>query len=176
MGSFRRGIRIFRSQDVIPSSKASFLGKAYPIKIWDFLGKAYPTTFILLFLNITITLSAGELKINVTNIKINIGSIHYALYDDPRFFPDEEGKIDGGNKRIDEVVANGILIKELNESYYAVAIYHDENSNKKFDTFLSLPKEQYGFSNNAPVFLAHRTLKMQQFLLNKIKPLKLRSS
>ena len=89
--------------------------------------------FILLFLNITITLSAGELKINVTNIKINIGSIHYALYDDPSFFPDEEGKIDGGNKRIDEVVANGILIKELNESYYAVAIYHDENSNKKFD-------------------------------------------
>lgn len=109
--------------------------------------------FILLFLNITITLSAGELKINVTNIKINIGSIHYALYDDPSFFPDEKGKIDGGNKRIDEVVANGILIKELNESYYAVAIYHDENSNKKFDTFLSLPREQYGFSNNAPVFL-----------------------
>ena len=42
--------------------------------------------------------------------------------------------------------------EELNESFYAVAIYHDENSNKKFDTFLSLPKEQYGFSNNAPVF------------------------
>ena len=38
--------------------------------------------FILLFLNITITISAGELKINVTNIDNNIGSIHYAVYDD----------------------------------------------------------------------------------------------
>ena len=108
--------------------------------------------FILLFLNITITISAGELKINVTNIDNNIGSIHYALYDDASAFPDKEGKINGGNKRVDEVVANGILIKELNESYYAVAIYHDENSNKKFDTFFSIPKEYYGFSNNAPVF------------------------
>ena len=27
-----------------------------------------------------------------------------------------------------------------------------ENSNKKFDTFLSIPNEHYGFSNNAPVF------------------------
>ena len=108
--------------------------------------------FILLFLNITTTISAGELKINVTNIENNIGSIHYALYNDPSVFPDEEGKIHGGNKRVNEVVANGILIKELNESYYAVAIYHDENANKKFDTFLSIPKENYGFSNNAPVF------------------------
>ena len=54
--------------------------------------------------------------------------------------------------KVEEVIADGILIKELNESYYAVAIYHDENSNKKFDTFFSIPKEYYGFSNNAPVF------------------------
>ena len=108
--------------------------------------------FILFLFNITMTTTAGELKINVKNIVNNIGSIHYALYDDPNFFPNEQGKIHGGNKRVEEVIANGILIKELSESYYAVAIYHDENSNKKFDTFFSIPKEYYGFSNNAPVF------------------------
>ena len=108
--------------------------------------------FILFFSNITRTTTAGELKINVKNIVNNTGLIHYALYDDPSFFPDEQGKISGGNKRVEEVIADGILIKELNESYYAVAIYHDENSNKKFDTFLSIPKENYGFSNNAAVF------------------------
>ena len=32
MGSFRRGIRIFRSQDVEIESRPSFLGKTYPIK------------------------------------------------------------------------------------------------------------------------------------------------
>ncbi len=113
--------------------------------------------FILVFFNITINTTAGELKINVKNIVNNIGLIHYALYDDPSFFPDEQGKINGGNKRVEDVIANGILIKELNESYYAVAIYHDENSNKKFDTFFSIPKEHYGFSNNAPVFFGPPT-------------------
>ena len=108
--------------------------------------------FILLLFKMTVTTTAGELKINVKNIVNNTGSIHYALYDNPNFFPNEQGKIYGGNKRVEEVIVDGILIKELNESYYAVAIYHDENSNKKFDTFFSIPKEYYGFSNNAPVF------------------------
>ena len=108
--------------------------------------------FILFLLDITKTATSGELKINVKNIVNNMGLIHYALYDNPSFFPEEKGKIEGGNKKVEEVIANGILIKELNESYYAVAIYHDENSNKKFDTFFSIPKEHYGFSNNAPVF------------------------
>ena len=32
---------------------------------------------------------------------------------------------------------------------YAVAIYHDENGNKKFDkNFFGLPTEGFGFSNN----------------------------
>ena len=43
--------------------------------------------FILFLFNITMTTTAGELKINVKNILNNIGSIHYALYDNPNFFP-----------------------------------------------------------------------------------------
>lgn len=34
---------------------------------------------------------------------------------------------------------------------YAVAVYHDANNNHRFDrTFLGLPAEGYGFSNDAP--------------------------
>ena len=37
---------------------------------------------------------------------------------------------------------------------YAIAIYHDENANQKFDrTSLGLPAEGYGFSNNASTLL-----------------------
>ncbi len=33
---------------------------------------------------------------------------------------------------------------------YAIAVYHDKNTNGKIDTnFLGIPKEDYGFSNNA---------------------------
>ena len=32
---------------------------------------------------------------------------------------------------------------------YGIAIYHDENENRKMDTnFIGIPKEDYGFSNN----------------------------
>src|SRR3546814_16611886 len=38
---------------------------------------------------------------------------------------------------------------------YAIAIYHDENGDRKFDrSMLGLPEEGYGFSNNAAVVLA----------------------
>ena len=39
---------------------------------------------------------------------------------------------------------------ELPAGQYAVGIFHDVNLNNKMDNnFLGLPKEQYGFSNNA---------------------------
>ena len=36
-----------------------------------------------------------------------------------------------------------------NPGYYAIVVYHDENGNQTFDkSFLGLPKEGFGFSNN----------------------------
>ena len=43
----------------------------------------------------------------------------------------------------------------------------DENSNNNFDTFLSIPKEKYGFSNDAPVFLGPPEFKEAAFFLKK---------
>lgn len=34
---------------------------------------------------------------------------------------------------------------------YAVAVVHDENGNHRLDTLAGIPREGYGFSNNAPV-------------------------
>lgn len=37
---------------------------------------------------------------------------------------------------------------------YAIALYHDENANQKFDrTVIGLPAEGYGFSNNPPTLV-----------------------
>lgn len=41
-------------------------------------------------------------------------------------------------------------IPELPHGEYAIAVYHDKNTNGKLDTnVLGIPKEIYGFSNNA---------------------------
>ena len=98
-------------------------------------------------------LSAGEIRILVSNIEEKKGTIHYGVYNNPKLFPDENGKILGGFEDVSRVIKDGLLIDDLEESDYAVAIFHDKNSNDKFDTFFSIPKEKFGFSNNARVFL-----------------------
>ena len=99
-------------------------------------------------------LSAGEIRILVSNIEEKKGTIHYGVYNNPKLFPDESGKILGGSEEVSKVIEEGLLIDDLEESNYAIAIFHDKNSNDKFDTFFSIPKEKFGFSNNARVFLA----------------------
>ena len=98
-------------------------------------------------------LSAGEIRILVSNIEEEKGTIHYGVYNNPKLFPDESGKILGGFEEVSKVINDGLLIDDLEESNYAIAIFHDKNSNNKFDTFFSIPKEKFGFSKNARVFL-----------------------
>ena len=98
-------------------------------------------------------LSSGEIRILVSNIEEKKGTIHYGVYNNPKLFPDESGKILGGVEEVSKVINDGLLIDDLEESDYAVAIFHDKNSNNKFDTFFSIPKEKFGFSKNARVFL-----------------------
>ena len=98
-------------------------------------------------------LSSGEIKILVSNIEEKKGTIHYGLYNNSKLFPEEKGKILGGYEEVSKVIENGLLIDDLDESNYAIAIFHDKNSNNKFDTFFSIPTEKFGFSNNAKVFL-----------------------
>ena len=99
-------------------------------------------------------LSAGEIRILVSNIEEKKGTIHYGVYDNPKLFPKDSGKILGGVEEVSKVIKDGLLIDDLEESEYAVAIFHDKNSNNKFDTFFSIPKEKFGFSKNARVFLS----------------------
>tara|TARA_B100000683_G_C12092750_1_gene391725 strand:+ start:142 stop:531 length:390 start_codon:yes stop_codon:yes gene_type:complete len=98
-------------------------------------------------------LYSGEIKILVSNIEEKTGTIHYGVYNNSKLFPEESGKILGGYEEVSKVVENGLLIDDLEESNYAIAIFHDTNSNNKFDTFFSIPTEKFGFSNNAKVFL-----------------------
>ena len=43
-----------------------------------------------------------------------------------------------------------IIIKDLSPGEYAFKYFHDENNDEKINTnFLGIPKEGYGFSNNA---------------------------
>mgnify|MGYP006286230933 CR=1 FL=1 len=50
------------------------------------------------------------------------------------------------------VIADSLVwaVDDLPHGEYAIAVYHDKNTNGKLDTnLLGIPKEQYGFSNDA---------------------------
>ena len=81
------------------------------------------------------------------------------------FFLRMMGKKIGFKKNAEEVIEHGVLIEDLKESYYAIAIYHDKNSNDQFDTFFAIPQEKYGFSNNAPVFFGPPSFEEASFFV-----------
>lgn len=97
----------------------------------------------------------GDLSVNIPNIKGNKGEIVIGMYSIPRNFP----KV-GMEYRVVRFPANAagsiFRIKDIKPGEYAVAMYHDENSDGVCNlNFLGVPKEGYGFSNNIrPVFSA----------------------
>jgi len=95
--------------------------------------------------------SAGDLEITIQGLRNSDGMMRLALFDKPEEFPR------GQDIRDHDIAAKSgdvvVVFKDLKPGLYALAIHHDENTNKSMDTnFIGLPQEGYGFSNNARVF------------------------
>ncbi len=89
------------------------------------------------------------IQVIVENVRNSDGLITAVLYDD-----DAEKFLKKG-QRVDRIRVAAqagetlLCLKAPTKGHYAIALYHDENSNKKFDrNFLGIPDEGYGFSNN----------------------------
>lgn len=96
--------------------------------------------------------TAAELSVEVLGVRSNDGFVHFGLYDNPETFPTKDGRLDGSREAISENRAV-FVFKGLKPGRYAVAVYHDENSNGEFDqVFFGLPLENFGFSNGAVAF------------------------
>ncbi len=93
----------------------------------------------------------GRLIIKVKGCRSDRGKIMIALYDDASSFDKNR------NAMYHKVIAieNGqaeVVFDQLPPGDYAYKIYHDENTNEKLDkNLLGIPKEGFGFSNNAKV-------------------------
>jgi len=89
------------------------------------------------------------IKVTVEKVRNSKGLITAVLYDDnPKTFLKSGARLD----RIRVEASEGQTELCLNApaaGRYAVALYHDENGNREFDTdFLGIPTEGYGFSQN----------------------------
>ena len=98
---------------------------------------------------------AATVTVDVRNIKTK-GEMHLAIYDDADVFENDNGEKGGAAKGIiqgvieDVGVGNATYTFDLPNGTYAIGIFVDTNYNNEMDrNFFGVPKEQYGFSNDA---------------------------
>ncbi len=86
--------------------------------------------------------------IRVTGLDPPRGVVRLALYDSRQSYESRSHPV---RSAAVEVTDKQVTVKfdGLPPGDYAVMMYHDTNRNQRFDRLLGLPREQYGFSNNA---------------------------
>ena len=98
---------------------------------------------------------AATVIVEVRNIETT-GEMHLAIYDDADVFENDNGEKGGAAKGIIDGVIEEVgtgtatYTFELPNGTYAIGIFVDANYNNEMDkNFFGIPKEQYGFSNDA---------------------------
>ena len=90
----------------------------------------------------------GILNVEISGINDIKGLMSIGVYSDEKGFPDKGKEFIG----VDVEINSQIIIytfKDIPFGTYAIAVFHDVNSNTKLDTnFLGIPREGYAFSNN----------------------------
>jgi len=107
----------------------------------------------MLFAMIPLLLSAAEtstLEVDLDSLRNQRGVIEACLTQDRYHFPD--CKADPHSiKQTVRSDAGRLLFTGLPPGDYALALFHDENGNARFDTMLGIPREGFGFSRNPAV-------------------------
>lgn len=139
--------------------------------------------FLFFLFLIIPNISADELTIKLVG-QNKAGILNLAIYDNAEAFDRSvkgEGRSEGGFfSGIDsfiELKESHEFVINLPEGIYAIALFIDANKNMKIDkNFLGIPKEQYGFSNNAMGKLSGPSFEQAKFQVkgNSIQNIKLK--
>jgi uncharacterized protein (DUF2141 family) len=107
---------------------------------------------------------AAALDISVVKLHSAAGLVMVNIY------PDDAGKFLAKGAKVARVRVNAelpvthVCMVVPKAGWYAIALYHDENANRHFDrTFIGLPEEGYGFSNDAPALAGLPSFKSVRF-------------
>lgn len=103
------------------------------------------------------------LEIEITGIKNNKGFIMLQLFDEHGNIAGQERGVIKGNKSM-------ITFRDLKQGKYAFRFFHDENLSGVMETnSLGIPREGYGFSNNASGVFGPRPFREWLFILENDK-------
>ena len=94
--------------------------------------------------------AANQVTLRIEGLRSDEGTVRIGVFNRSGSFPSG-----GPVARLEVMARRGFVIAVipgLEPGEYAIAIHHDEDGDGEFDTnFIGLPREGYGFSNDAPV-------------------------
>lgn len=95
------------------------------------------------------------ITVDLTGLRNKTGMVYVCMTAKPKAFP--KGCDTDPDRRVAAIKASDggpLILRDVPAGRYAISVLHDENSNKKMDMTLFLPKEGYAFSRDAPVRMA----------------------
>ena len=114
-----------------------------------------PVTLLMASFLLTSPAFAGTVTVEVRNIEKK-GEMHLAIYDNADVFENDNGEKGGAARGIidgviEEVGTGTATYRfELPNGTYAIGLFVDANYNNEMDrNIFGVPKEQFGFSNDA---------------------------
>lgn len=98
------------------------------------------------------SLPSTDVSAVVTGLRSTKGHIMACLTARPDAFPECQND-PAARRLIVPATAPNLDFGQVAEGRYAIALIHDENSNGKLDKRLMIPREGFGFSQDAPVVM-----------------------
>ena len=94
--------------------------------------------------------SESTVDIDLAGLRSQRGTLHACLTRKPSHFPD--CKSDPAALRSSAAASSHHLrLDHVPPGRYAIAVFHDENSNHNLDKFAGIPKEGFAFSRNPSI-------------------------
>jgi uncharacterized protein (DUF2141 family) len=122
---------------------------------------------LLMALFASFTTADGTVTVEITNLKNSKGYVLMSLYNNAEYFPEDGEKAIAKGKAVITDGKATITFKNVPYGKYAGAFLHDENNNLKMDfNIVGIPKEGYGFTNNAKVTMGPPSFEKAAFEFN----------
>jgi len=108
----------------------------------------------------------GIITVEITGVENEAGQVSIGLFNSNEGFPDKGREYKGIFVKAKSRTLHHTFT-EIPNGDYAIAIFHDSNTNGILDkNFLGIPKEGYGFSENATAFMSAPDFEKAKFTLD----------
>lgn len=104
----------------------------------------------LLFLALPLLSAAAPgttFEVDLVALRNDRGTIHACMTRNPVYFPNCKADPEALKQTVPARIQR-LEFAGYPAGRYAMSVFHDENANKKLDTFVGIPKEGFGFSRN----------------------------